>query len=223
MEIPLFAGLFAAVLHIISGPDHLAAVTPFALESRRRAWKVGFSWGFGHLIAMLLIAGAYLLFKDLVPIADLSQQSEQMVAWVLIGVGIWVLYRLFYSQKTGEKPEKAPLFAVKNAVEQTKGEANTLRKQLIPAFGIGLLHGLAGIAHFLLLLPALGFEKTAQSIQYILGFAFGTLLTMSVYTFLLGKVRQKSAEKPRLLKKIRLAGGLFSFVVGFFWLFIAYA
>ena len=41
LSFPLFAGIIAAVLHVISGPDHLAAVTPFAIESKKKAWKVG--------------------------------------------------------------------------------------------------------------------------------------------------------------------------------------
>jgi len=39
------AALLAAVLHVITGPDHLAAVIPFAIESKKRAWKVGLFWG----------------------------------------------------------------------------------------------------------------------------------------------------------------------------------
>ena len=41
LAFPLFAGIIAAMLHVISGPDHLAAVTPFAIESKRKAWKIG--------------------------------------------------------------------------------------------------------------------------------------------------------------------------------------
>ena len=41
-EIPLFAGIIASALHVVSGPDHLAAVTPIALESRSKVWKIGF-------------------------------------------------------------------------------------------------------------------------------------------------------------------------------------
>ena len=55
LTFPLFAGIIAAVLHVISGPDHLAAVTPFAVESKKKAWKIGLFWGFGHIGGMLLI------------------------------------------------------------------------------------------------------------------------------------------------------------------------
>ena len=36
---PFIAALIASILHVITGPDHLAAVIPFAIESSKKAWK----------------------------------------------------------------------------------------------------------------------------------------------------------------------------------------
>ena len=36
-----FTGLLAGCFHVLSGPDHLAAVAPLALSSRTRAWREG--------------------------------------------------------------------------------------------------------------------------------------------------------------------------------------
>jgi len=41
------AGLAAGLIHVLSGPDHLAAVAPLA-GGRGRAWRAGFLWGLGH-------------------------------------------------------------------------------------------------------------------------------------------------------------------------------
>jgi len=46
-----------------------------------------------------------------------------------------------------------------------------VEQNVISSFGIGFLHGLAGVAHFLLLLPVLWFENQLDGIQYIIGFA----------------------------------------------------
>jgi len=43
-DFPLLLGIVATTLHIISGPDHLAAVTPYAIETKESSWKVGFYW-----------------------------------------------------------------------------------------------------------------------------------------------------------------------------------
>ena len=63
---PLTAGLIASILHVIAGPDHLAAVAPFAIESKRKAWKIGLFLGyrtFGghdcHRFAVRRIQGNY--------------------------------------------------------------------------------------------------------------------------------------------------------------------
>ena len=64
MTFPFFAGLLASMLHVIMGPDHIAAVIPFAIEAKRKAWKIGLFWGLGHIFGMLLIGLLFLLFKD---------------------------------------------------------------------------------------------------------------------------------------------------------------
>ena len=62
-QFPLIAGLLTAIIHVITGPDHLAAVLPFAIESKRKAWKVGLFWGVGHLMGMVSIGVLFLIFK----------------------------------------------------------------------------------------------------------------------------------------------------------------
>ena len=73
MSFPLLAGIAASILHVVSGPDHLAAVTPLAIETRRKVWKIGLFWGFGHLTGMLLIGLLFLLFRQYIPIEKISE------------------------------------------------------------------------------------------------------------------------------------------------------
>jgi len=44
-DIPILAGLIMSMIHVISGPDHLAAVTPLSIDSKKKSWSIGFSWG----------------------------------------------------------------------------------------------------------------------------------------------------------------------------------
>lgn len=98
-NLPIIAGTLASMLHVISGPDHLAAVTPLAIDSKKKAWKIGLFWGIGHLLGMLIIGVLFLIFKDVIPVESISGYSEQMVAIVLIGIGLWAIYRIFYKKK----------------------------------------------------------------------------------------------------------------------------
>lgn len=229
----LFAGITASILHVVSGPDHLAAVTPLAIETRRKVWKIGLFWGFGHLTGMLLIGLLFIFFREFIPLEKISEHSEQLVGLVLIGVGLWALFSIFYTNKKHKHPHvhggEEPYIHVhehdheSNKLEHSHIHDRKLKQNLWSSFGIGVIHGLAGIAHFILLLPVLGFEDQLDSIQYILGFGLGTLLAMTIYTFLLGKITSYSIEQKSksLFKTIRLSGGVFAIVIGTYWLYLS--
>ena len=42
------AGIVAGLIHVFSGPDHLAAIAPLAMKRQGRAWITGLRWGGGH-------------------------------------------------------------------------------------------------------------------------------------------------------------------------------
>lgn len=229
----LFAGILASMLHVISGPDHLAAITPLIIETKRKAWKIGFSWGLGHLVGMLLIGVLFLLFKEYIPVETISNYSEQLVSFVLIGVGIWAFYRIFKAPKTHKHPH---IHSEKNVfihIHQHEHNHNSsyqhthkkeVKQNVVSSFGIGVIHGLAGVAHFLLLLPVLGFDNKFEGIQYIIGFAIGTVLAMTSYALVLGKIADfsKTQHNEIFFKGIRLAGGLFVIIIGFYWLYLSF-
>lgn len=233
LTIPLLAGTLASVLHVISGPDHLAAVTPLVIETKRKAWKIGLFWGLGHLVGMLLIGVLFLLFKEYIPVESISKYSEQLVAIVLIGVGFWAFYRIFNEQKKHQHPHvhnEGENYVHIHAHEHSHNEGHKhvhdkiVKQNVLSSFGIGFLHGLAGVAHFLLLLPVLGFENNLEGLQYIIGFAIGTVLAMSVYALILGKLtsHSKHQHNDNFFKGIRFAGGLFAIVIGFYWLYLTF-
>ncbi len=229
---PLLAGTLSSMLHVVSGPDHLAAVTPLVIETKRKAWKIGLAWGLGHLIGMLLVGILFLVFKDFIPIETISKYSEQMVAIVLIGVGIWALYRIFKTPKTHMHPhihneKDAYIHIHKHEHNHSESHQHTHKKivkqNIISSFVIGFIHGLAGVAHFLLLLPVLGFENHFESMQYIIGFAVGTVIAMSMYALIVGRLANYTKEhhQETFFKGIRFAGGLFAIVIGFYWLYLS--
>ena len=255
LSFPLFAGIIAAILHVISGPDHLAAVTPFAIESKKKAWKVGLFWGIGHLLGMLSIGVLFLMFKDLIPIEKISLHSEKMVGVILIGLALWIFYKILKDEKQHihthihadgnpmihEHPhshdEDGPIikkyphvssevtFTIPKRphIHQTEishTHPNTKLKQgIIASLTVGFVHGLAGVAHFLLFLPVIGFASKLDSAKYIVGFGLGTLLAMIAFAFVIGSVASfsKNENNNTFFKGIRLAGGLFAFVIGIYW------
>jgi len=226
LNLALIAGFVASFLHVLTGPDHLAAVTPIAIESKYKVWRIGFFWGAGHLLGMLIIGLLFFLFKEVIPVETISNYSEQLVAVVLIGIGFWALYKLFYKEKVHTRPHihtNGEVYVHQHRHNHTNGKhlGKTNTGKSSSSFSIGVLHGLAGIAHFLLLLPALGLETRFQSLQYLFGFGLGTILAMTVYTHLLGLLTKSSSNKRNLLISIRVAGGCFALVVGFYWMYLS--
>ncbi len=231
---PIIAGILAAMLHVIAGPDHLAAVTPLVIESEKRAWKIGLAWGLGHIMGMLLIGVLFILFKEYIPLEQISEYSEILVGIVLIGIGIWAFYNIFINSKDHKHPhihlEKEPYMHVHKHHHDHDHQSHEhhhthqVRQNAISSFGIGALHGLAGIAHFILFLPVLSFSSQLDRVQYLGGFGIGTLLAMTAYTFVLGKVSNysKLEHNEIFFKGIRLAGGLFAIVIGVYWIWLSF-
>ncbi len=226
----LTAGLIASMLHVITGPDHLAAVMPFAIESKKKAWKIGLFWGIGHLVGMLSIGILFMVFKELIPVDKISNYSEQLVGIVLIVIGIWAFYKIFKEDKTHKHlhihSENSPVIhthAHEHSHEKTHQHihSKTLKQSNIASFSIGFLHGLAGIAHFLLFIPVLSFESQSDSVFYIIGFGMGIIIAMTAFAFVMGKIASnvKNGHNEVLFKGIRLAGGLFAIAIGLYWMF----
>ena len=227
---PLAAGLIASILHVIAGPDHLAAVAPFAIESKRKAWKIGLFWGVGHLVGMVAIGLLFALFKEIIPVDAISKYSEQLVGIVLVGIGIWSFYRIFKKKKKHKHlhvhAEDAPVIHSHehqhdhNSTHHHK-HPEKLKQNNLASFSIGILHGLAGISHFLLFLPVLGFETQSDSMAYIIGFAMGIVVAMVTFAFVIGKISSlvKNGHNEIFFNGIRFAGGLFALVIGIYWIF----
>ena len=227
---PLTAGLIASILHVIAGPDHLAAVAPFAIESKRKAWKIGLFWGVGHLVGMIAIGLLFATFKELIPVDKISNYSEQLVGFVLMGIGCWALYRIFNKRKHHKHLhvhiENEPVIHSHEHQHDHNSSHHhvhhgKLKQNNFASFSIGILHGLAGISHFLLFLPVLGFETQSDSIAYIVGFASGILVAMITFAFVIGKISSiaKNGHSEMFFNGIRMAGGLFAIVIGVYWFF----
>ena len=227
----LVAGLLAAMLHVISGPDHLAAVTPFAIESKKKAWKVGLFWGIGHLLGMLSIGFLFYIFRDFIPLEIISGYSEKLVGVILIGLGVWIFYKLFSEAKNHKHThihnDENPVIH-SHAHEHTQKLTHNhnhknLSQNIWASLSVGVIHGFAGIAHFLLLLPVLGFSSKMESVNYILGFGLGTILAMVSYAIVVGKIASiaKKDHNENFFKGVRLVGGLFAFIIGVYWIIIS--
>lgn len=227
--IQIITGIIASALHVFTGPDHLAAVTPLAIESKKRSWSIGLFWGLGHVAGMVLIGILFLLFKEFIPIEAISAYSEQIVGIVLVGIGVWAIIKVFRNKTHKHKhphfhSEPEPhvhIHAHPHEAEHDHAHVHkkVVRQNNITAFGIGTLHGFAGISHLVLLLPTLALPSITDSIMYLGGFAGGTLTAMIAYAAILGYIGQKSSgmNNKKVFMIVRLIGGAIAIAIGIYW------
>jgi sulfite exporter TauE/SafE len=220
--IAIASGLLAGIIHVVSGPDHLAAIAPLALANWRKALAIGFRWGIGHSSGVLFVGLLALLGREFLPIESLSAGAERLVGVLLIAIGIWGFKRAvrthlhahehehdgsahvhFHAHSHGHAPEP---------VAEQKPHQHTHT-----AFAVGTVHGIAGGSHFLGVLPALVFPSRVQSIFYLCAFGVGTVLGMLVFSYVIGALGKRSQGNALQFRRLAAAASGAAIVLGCYW------
>ncbi|HSU56249.1 MAG TPA: sulfite exporter TauE/SafE family protein [Candidatus Dormibacteraeota bacterium] len=219
--IALFTGLLAGILHVWSGPDHLAALAPLAVRRPAKAWAPGARWGVGHSAGVALIGLLSLWLRDLIPVNLLSTWGERMVGLMLIGIGFWAwrkALRVHAHEHEHDGERHLHMHAHSHQSQHEKPEAH--HQHTHAAFGIGILHGLAGSSHFLGVLPVLAFPTRAEALGYLLTFAIGTIISMATFSSIMGLVAARWATgSTKFYRGLMSTCAIAAMGVGCFWLF----
>lgn len=211
----LLMALGLGSLHALEA-DHMAAVTAFSVQrpGRRAAVRFGVRWAVGHGGAIIAIGAIFLLAGARFPDAA-SHWLERAVGVAMIGLGAWT----FLNARRLDAHEHRHANGVVHSHVHSHAvvEGHDHRHA---ATAVGLLHGLAGSGGAVALIPIVGFDSPAMGVLYLCIFAVGTIASMAVYGLLAGAVTggaaRSSLDLARLLAR---ATGVFTLVVGLFWLF----
>lgn len=212
----LVTGTLAGLFHVLSGPDHLAAVTPLAVEGRRRGWLAGWTWGIGHASGVVVVAVFAVLLRDVLPPIDvISAWSERLVGGVLIAIGLWALRRsarIHPARHTHGPFSHQHLHVLAGPGWARRiGHAHT-------SFCLGVLHGIAGSSHFFGVLPALALPTRAAALTYIGAFGVGTVVAMTAFAAMIGSASERGAHDERVQRLMMKAAAVLAIVVGGVWL-----
>ena len=213
MILTLISGAIAGAYHVLSGPDHIAAVAPLALAARSRAWRTGCTWGIGHASGVVVVAVAAVLLRDVLPIGDASAWGERLVGGALIALGFWSVARAARVRTTPHA--HGPLHHRHLAVHAGPAWARRLG-HAHAAFLVGTLHGVAGSSHFFGVLPALALPTTHASLVYVAAFGVGTVLSMTAFAGALGRVGPHSAAWSH--RVLMGTTGVLAIAVGAVWI-----
>ena len=143
-----------------SDPDHLAAVTTLVAGERRGATRLGFTWGLGHMSALLVLGVPIVLWNGYLP-AAVERGAELTIALVIVGLAVWLLARW-----------RRGAFADGHA-------AHAHRRSPWQAYGIGLVHGVGGSGGVGVLLLAT-IRGHALALAALVLFAFFTAVSMTI-------------------------------------------
>ena len=195
-----FAGLVAGFVHVFFGADHLAAIAPYAVDGKSRAWHTGVRWGLGHAAGVFGIGLLMLALRDALPLEAVSAWGERLVGFVLIGIGIWGICAAL--ARFTRRPRAYATHAHGHA-----------------AFAVGTLHGFAGSAHLLGMLPALALPSDFAAGAYLLLFGLGSVAAMGTFASLVGWIAGRSgASGPRAQSALFSLSSLGAIGVGGFWI-----
>ncbi len=220
LALSAIAGLVAGSLHVLSGPDHLAALAPLVSGARRSTIGVGVRWGFGHALGVGIIGVLSLAARELVPVGAISAVGERMVGVLLIGIGLWGILRLQKARlhvhvHAHDGIEHAHVHAHAGVASHHQPAAH---RHTHAASWIGVLHGLSGGTHLVGMLPALALSR-ACAVAYALSFGAGTILAMAAFTLGLSLLlRRAAASRTSFHSALQYACSAASLVVGVVWL-----
>lgn len=211
MEIlaPLATALLLGLLHTFE-PDHLAAVSAFVVRrpASRAALGFGVRWAAGHGGVILLAGTVVVLLRAHVPEAA-GAWLERGVGAILVLLGAWVMATARTLHAHGHAHASGTVHAHLHAhpVPEEHGEG-ARHEHGHAATAIGALHGLAGTAPAVALLPLARMESPGFAALYLSVFAVGTALAMGLYAMFAGAVAGRAARRSEALGRglARLAG-----------------
>ncbi|MEO0324674.1 MAG: nickel transporter [Myxococcota bacterium] len=227
-------GLAAGGVHVLTGPDHLAAVVPLAAQARRRGDRrglgVGMLWGFGHGLGVVLLGGLGVLLRNVIAIDvdAVSGVAEIVVGVSLIFLGLWTLRQSrgvvvhshgHHHQGDQEEDHAHVHVHVRDATVGAPEHAIAGRhaRHEHGAFAFGLLHGIAGTSHLVAALPALALGGAA-AIAYIGGYLMAAIPLMA----LVGGAVVRMMERPERVAPALRFSGVLAASIGVLWLGTAF-
>ena len=219
------AGLAAGMVHVLAGPDHLAAVAPLAADSDRRRWRAGLLWGLGHTGGVLTVGLLVLLLRGTLPIDAISSWSERLVGCALIGVGLWGTRRALATRvhthvhTHGGSTHAHVHFHASGAVGHLAVERPVAHEHTHASFAFGVLHGLAGSSHVLGILPALALPSQGASLAYLVSYGIGNVTAMTLFSSAVGLLASRAHLGGfRLYQGLLATCSFAAIVVGIAWL-----
>lgn len=206
-------------------PDHLAAVTAFVVRrpGALRAAEYGLRWGVGHGVIVFLL-GTSLLLLPIQMGESLEARLEQAVGLTLVLLGAWVLAtaRTLHAHlhRHEDGTEHVHLHAHPLSLHDVGERSTPLpHRHRHATTAIGALHGLAGTASAVALIPLAAADSVMAGVAFLAVFGIGTAVAMVLYAMFAGVIANRAAARSAGFgRALSRAAGLGTAAVGLWWL-----
>jgi ABC-type nickel/cobalt efflux system permease component RcnA len=178
------------LLHALDA-DHVMAVS--GLASTRPGFRNSLAfcarWAAGHGFALLVFGSAVFFLGMAIPV-EISHWAESLVGLVLIGIGLWILVELgrkhahLHFHQHDAMPRHAHWHTHDRNALKSHTEAGHRHDHR--AVMVGLLHGTAGSAPLLALIPLSKMGSPWYGFMYLVLFGFGVFVSMLIFGGVLG-------------------------------------
>jgi ABC-type nickel/cobalt efflux system permease component RcnA len=185
--------------------DHVVAVSTIVSDNRNfwRSAIVGGLWGVGHMVALLIVGAAVLVFRVAISPA-IAEWLEFGVALMIIGLGTMALMRVVQRRSDvhihrhhHDGMSHVHVHFHDHATEHPRADAShshTVSRVGIKPFLVGAMHGLAGSAA-LTLLVLTQIDSVVLGILYLGSFGLGATVGMLLMSGLIGLPFALSARR----------------------------
>jgi hypothetical protein len=196
-------GLVAGLVHVFTGPDHLAAVAPLAVQHGRRAWRAGWSWGTGHALGAAAVTALALALRSALPVEAWSPWSRVLVGMSLLWIGFSGARRALRRGDSSGSVEH-------HATHRT-------------AYAVGMLHGVGGLAHLFAVVPALLLPSTGDAAFYLAAYCLSSIAAMTIFAGSMGTLSERLARAAKgtrfqLEKALLLGSSALAAALGVIWI-----
>lgn len=213
----LISGLAAGAAHVVTGPDHLAALAPIAVDRPLKALGLGLRWGLGHGLGVVALGGLGILARDLVDVDAISAFSELLVGFLLVVMGLWALRRAsrMVIHTHGHAHDDADHAHLHVHASPERHDRAAHRGHSHAAFFVGLLHGAAGTGHLLGVLPSLALPPSEAAL-YLGAYFVAAVGAMGLFGALMGRLARRFGLLG--LRRIMYGVSTTAIAIGALWL-----
>lgn len=209
--------VYAGLEHAFEA-DHLLAVNNLVTNRTKikDALKDGMFWGVGHTSTIFIVGVIMIGFKISIS-ENIFSYLEAVVGLMLIILGIIRLFKLLYKKRHSHTYYHSHPHTHSNGVTHTHMHAHTYyhshpiasfqhrhyerSQNYKAAFGVGLVHGLAGSGSLVILVIS-QMKTPLEGLLYILVFGVGSILGMFIASGLFSIPFTKSILKSQKLQNI---------------------